>query len=163
LSTLIAYASKHGCTKKLAEKLSEMVTGDTKLVNLDDNASPDLSPYDTIIAGGPIYAGRIRKSVRDFCENNLPQLSRKRLGLFICCLHQDEKAEEELGTSFPDQLLSKAVASGWFGGEIDFKKLGFFERLITQKVAKITGSEYRISEEQIARFVSAINNGKGKH
>ena len=157
-NTLITYATKHDSTKKCAEKLAEKLDKAT-IVNLKDEPNPDLSSYDTIIIGGPIYAGQMQKEVNTFCKNNLLQLKQKTIGLFICCMAEDQ-ADKELKEAFPGELYDIAIAKDSFGGEFNFKKMNFFEKLITKKIAKQKESVSKIHEDRIIKFSNIIKNNK---
>ena len=97
MKTLIAYASKHGTTKKAVEKLAEELIGDVVILNLEDKGASNISIEDfaRVIIGGSIYLGRIQKSVKKFCETNLEKLLKvNKLGLFICCGSEEKDMEQ---------------------------------------------------------------------
>lgn len=158
MKTLIVYATKHGCTEKCATQLSGQLTGEVALCNLKTGPIPDLVQYDQVIIGGSIHIGKIQKDVSDFCARNLAELKIKKVGLFICCMYDGEVAETELNSSFPQELLTTAVAKEYFGGEFIFKKMNFLDRLIVKKVAKIDQDESKIITANINKFVQSMNN-----
>lgn len=166
MKTLIVYATKYGCTEKCATILSEKLKGDVALKNIKVAGTVDLVPYDKVIIGGSIYAGKIQREISDFCLKNMHQLKPKKVGLFVCGMLSDQ-AEMELNSSFPQELLANAIAKDFFGGEFRFKKMNFLERLIVKKVAKDdknlpaldTGKDVStISEDIINRFAQLMNN-----
>ena len=168
MNTLVAYATKYGCTEKCARILSEKLTGNVDLYDLKASKSINLSKYDKVIVGGSIYAGKVRKEVSDFCSINLNILKEKSLGLFICGMLEDQ-AEVELNNSFPDELLTKAFAKEFFGGEFHFKKMRLSEKFIVKMVSKAdknrpaldAGKDIStISEQIITRFANSMNNVK---
>lgn len=57
MSTLIVYTSKYGSTEKCAKQLAEQLTDSFELVD----SVPDLSLFDSIIIGSPIYMGKSLK------------------------------------------------------------------------------------------------------
>lgn len=154
MKTLIAYASKHGTTKKAVEKLAEELTGDVVVLNLEDRAASKTSieDFNRIIIGGSIYIGKIQKSVRKFSETNLEKLLNvEKLGLFICCGSED-KDMEQLLNSFSDKLIEKAEVKGYFGYGYDLKKLGFIQRTMLKKAAGVEESESNIKYDNISKF-----------
>ncbi len=166
MKTLIVYASKYGCTEKCANILAKKLTGEVEIINLKINENVDLSQYDKVIIGSSIYVGKIQKKVNEFCQSNLVSLKEKTLGFFICCMHEDEKAENQLNNAFPLELLSSAVAKEYFGGEFRFKKMNFLEKFIVKKVNRAESNKPEldtskdlstISEEKIENFVQLIN------
>ena len=136
MCTLIVYATKHGSVKRCAEILSSKFDGQVVLINIKETEDLDLSKYDKVIIGGSIYAGRIQKEILEFCNNNLKELLAKKIALFICCMIEKE-AEKQLATAFPKELLDCSLANKSFGGELKFKEMSFWERLISKMVSKL--------------------------
>ncbi|WP_346862262.1 flavodoxin domain-containing protein [uncultured Draconibacterium sp.] len=157
MKTLIAYSTTHGCTEKTANELKSFLGGSVQLVNLKQNPQLKISDYDKIIIGGSIHAGRVQKSVKDFCAKNLNELQEKELGLFICCMEEGEKARTQLFNAFPEELHQKAKAEAYFGGEFSFEKMNFFQKMIVKKVAKIEHSTSKIDHEAIRTFSKKMN------
>lgn len=157
MNTLIVYATKHGCTEKCAAILSEKLTGKVDLCNLKGVKAVNLSQYDKVIIGGSIYAGQIRKETSEFCTKNLNELKDKKLGFFLCCMRDGEIADMQINNSFPQELLSNALAKDYFGGEFIFKKMNIMERLIVKKVSKIDKDTSNILEDRINRFAQLMN------
>lgn len=157
MSTLIAYASKYGFTEKCAKALSSKLDGRVDVVNLDIKR-PNLEAYDTVIIGGSVYIGKIRKPVRRFCAQNLDRLSKKRLGLFICGLAEGADADRQLQTVFPKELLAAAAAKESFGGECNFEKMNFFEKAVMEKFTGSADNISGISEEHITLFAKQLSN-----
>jgi len=77
MSTLIVYASSHGCTEKCAQKVSDQLASKSYLLNLKRSNPDDLNRYDTILIGGSIHVGKMQKAVKKFCENHLDGLLQK--------------------------------------------------------------------------------------
>lgn len=157
MSTLIVYASQHGCTESAARKLESQLKDDVTVVNLKKDAKPDVTAFDTVIVGGSIHAGRIQKAVRKFYEKHLDTLTGKRLGLFLCCMEDGETAQKQFDTSYPEVLRSRAHVTGLFGGEFNFDKMNFLEKKIVQKVAGVSESVCKIRDDQIDQFAQAMN------
>jgi len=155
---LVVYATTHGCAESAAQTLSSQLEGQVTLVNLKKNSNPDLGPFSTIIVGGSIHAGQVQGRVKRFCQTNLQALSRKRLGLYLCCMEEGEKAEQQFAGAFPAELREHAVARGLFGGEFDFAKMNFLQRAIVRKVAGIDRSVSKVKAENIHRFAAALNS-----
>jgi len=155
MKTTIVYATKHGCTRKYAETLASLLPG-AVLSDLKTDSSPGLDAFDTVIVGGSIHAGQVQKSVRAFCEKNRDVLRQKKLGLFISCMEEGEKARQELENAFPADLASGAAAVAHFGGAFDFDKMNFLERVIVRKVAKVSASVSRFDEAAVRDFAKRL-------
>jgi len=111
LTTLIVRATKHGCTKKCANEPKNRLAGQTELVNLKKSVKIDLNDYVAIIIGGSIHAGQIQKRVKRFCSNRFDLLNQKRIGLFVCCMEEGEKATNQFNEAFPKELMNHASAT----------------------------------------------------
>ena len=63
MNTLIVYSSKYGCTEKCAKLIKQELNDPADLINLKNINIKDinLSKYDKVIIGGPIYIGKIQK------------------------------------------------------------------------------------------------------
>jgi menaquinone-dependent protoporphyrinogen oxidase len=152
MKTLIAYSTTHGCTEKTAIKIKEFLKVDTTLVNLKEDSNPALDKFERVIIGGSIHAGQIQKRVKVFCQTNLEELKSKELGLFICCMEEGETAQKQLLDVFPDALHEVAKASAYLGGEFDFERMNFFQKLIVKKVAHVEQSTSKINDISIRKF-----------
>lgn len=158
MKTLIAFASKYGCTEKCAKLLEKELNGEVSLLNLKKNSSADLDAYDNIIIGGSIYIGKIQKEASEFCKNNMEGLKQKNIGLFICGMQEKEVIANEIDTNYPPELLEKAIAKASFGGEFIIEKMNFLEKTIVKKVSKTTASKSEIDEDAIRYFAQQFNN-----
>ncbi len=157
MATIIVYKSQHGCTEMCANELAKNLKDDTTPVNLKKMPDADINEYETILIGGSIHVGRIQKAVKLFCEKNLDTLLTKRIGLFICCMEEGEKAREEFDNAFPGQLREHAKATGIFGGAFNFDRMNFIEKIIIKKVANIEKSVSKVNEDAIEEFIGKMN------
>ena len=157
MATIIVYKSQHGCTEMCANKLAENLKDDATLVNLKKMPNAAVDEYDTVLIGGSIHVGRIQKAVKSFCQKNLDTLLSKRIGLFICCMEEGEKAREEFDNAFPGQLREHAKAAGIFGGAFNFDRMNFIEKAIVKKVANINESESKVNEKAVEEFIDKMN------
>lgn len=152
----VIYSTKHGCADKCAHTLANEIDTNTALINLEISTDANLAEFDTIILGGSIHAGMINKRVKKFIEKNQDELIEKKLGLFLCCLFEGNKALEQFQDAFPESLRNKAIAHGLFGGELDFDKMNIFEKAIVKKVANIEESVSRINYRNIKNFAKKL-------
>lgn len=156
MKTLIVYGTKHGTTEKCSKLLKDKLQGEVVVVNIKKDHVPDITSFDNIIIGGSIYAGQIRKEIKNFCFKNLNALKGKRVGFFICGMN-DKDVSAQLNNYFPEELLTTATAKEYFGGEVIFNNMNFFERFIMKKVAKTDKDISKISEGNINKFAELIN------
>lgn len=67
---------------------------------------------------------------------NVNRLKLKEIGLFICCKEDGGNAQKQLLNAFPGELIRNAKAPACFGGEFDFGKMNFFQKMIVKKWTK---------------------------
>jgi len=156
MKTLIIYGTKYGTAEKCSKLLKDKLQGEVTIINAKKDKIPELSSFDNIIIGGSIYAGQIRKEIKDFCGKNLNVLQEKRIGLFICGIN-DKDVMTPINNSFPGELLAKAAAKECFGGEVILKKMNFLERFMMKKIGKTDKDISKISEENINKLAQLIN------
>lgn len=157
MKTLIIYGTKHGTTEKCSKLLKDKIKGEVVVVDIKKDEILDIASFDNIIIGTSIYMGQIQKRIKRFCTENINKLKEKRIGIFICGM-SEKGTDELLSNSFPLELLDNASVKAYFGGELIFKKMNFFEKFIIKKVAKTSEDTSNLSEETINKFVNSINN-----
>ncbi|MGW8316478.1 MAG: flavodoxin domain-containing protein [Bacteroidales bacterium] len=155
MSTLIAYSSTLGCTEQCASKLKEGLGEGVELIRISRRSKFNLEPYESIIVGGSIHAGMIQRSVYKFCEIYLDTLLQKQVGLFVCCMDPDADEKELIARAFPDRLVEHALASGFFGGELNIKKMNLLQKIMTRKAARLQ-KEPEIDFQKILAFAKKM-------
>lgn len=157
MKTLLVYESTHGCTEKCSRRLSELLDIKPDIIRLRRSGRISLRHYSTVIIGGSIHAGMMQSRVRNFCADYGHLLMHKKIGLFICCMEEGCRAEEQFNNAFPRELSDRAIAKGLFGGEFDFERMNFFQKTIVRKLKGIYESVSHIRDEEITRFAAIIN------
>jgi menaquinone-dependent protoporphyrinogen oxidase len=158
MKTAIIYYSKKGTTQKVAKIISEKLNSEEDLINLKQNTPLNISSYDRIIIGTPIYAGNSSKKVKKFIVANLNHLQKKEIGLYVCGMEkEEEKQREELERAYPKELIDKAKSKQFLGGEFLFENMNFFERMIIKKIAKTDKSISEINQHNIDKFVQELS------
>ncbi len=152
MRTLILYMTKHGCVEKIANMLKARIGEGVDIRNLKNDYSIDLNNYDNVIIGSSIHMGKIPRRMNKFCKENSGILINKHLGLYLCCMFEGEIAEKQFADSYPQILRDHAIASDILGGEFNFKKMNFIDKMIVKRVASITESVCRIDNEKVVAF-----------
>ena len=154
MRTLILYATKHGATKEIAEKLAGQFEGAT-VCNLDDNITFDLGKYDCVMIGSALYAGMVRKSAKEFVKENADALKKVQLGLFLSGMQNDGE-DSFLKMNYPEEITAHAKAVALLAGISDPSKGNFFEKLVMRIVTKKSVYVNTISDEKVAAFADAM-------
>ena len=155
MKTLIAYSTTLGCTEQCASKLKDDLGDDVEMTRISSRRRYNLKQYDTIIVGGSIHEGMIQRSVHKFCERYLEMLLMKQVGLFVCCMDPDADEKELIKRTFPESLVEHALASGFFGGELNIKKMNLLQKIMTRKAARLQ-KELDIDFHSILEFARTI-------
>lgn len=135
MNTLILYTSKYGFTADCVRDLAALLEGGVTTVDVGKAAVPDLSSFDAVILGGPVYMGRIPKPLAACIQANLAQLQARPLALFLSC-GLPEQFPESLKNAFPAALASQAVSVQCFGGELRFERMKGMDRMVSGMMSK---------------------------
>jgi menaquinone-dependent protoporphyrinogen oxidase len=146
IRVLVAYATKHGATGEIAEKIGQVLGQ----AGLDADVLPadqvsDLAPYDAVVLGSAVYAGRWHKEAAAFLEANEKELTGQPVWLFSSGpTGEGDLVELMKGWRFPealqpvaDRIQPRDIAS--FHGVLDTGKLGLGEKLIVKALKAPTG------------------------
>jgi menaquinone-dependent protoporphyrinogen oxidase len=140
LKILVAYASKHGSTKGIAQFIGEKLR--LRKIEVDVIAvgnSPDLRTYDAFVIGSAVYMGHWMKDAKQFAVKNSAILSARPVWLFSSgptgTKKVDPKGKDLLdpkvsGPKELDELREKLRFRDHriFFGAFDPKDLDFFSR-----------------------------------
>lgn len=153
---LIVYGSKYGGTSLCVEALSQRFIDDEVHIRNLDEKDIDLKAYDTIIIGGPVFAGRLYQPITDFCLKHKPVLLEKKLGLFICGCAPDKFDEDQIKKAYDTQLQDHALVKVKLGFVVDPSKLNLFTRFIMKKITGKSGYQKEINNEAIEKIYQTI-------
>jgi len=154
MKTLILYATKYGATKEIAEKIATLVEG-SQIYNVKEKNIPHLEPYDCIFLGSSVYAGSIRKEMKEYITLNKNMLKDKKLALFLSGMGT-ESSEKVFKDNFPAELLETAISKEILGGIFDPQKANKLEKTIFKLVAKQGDYKSTINQDKIKAFVKSV-------
>lgn len=140
MSILVAYASKHGATQGIAEKIAETLTasGQQAYARRVQAAGP-LTGYDAFVIGSAAYMGSWMKDAAEFVRRNQEIIAAKPVWLFssgpLGTSMKDEKGRDILVASEPKEFAEfkaalKPRGVRVFFGALDAAKLSLPERAI---------------------------------
>lgn len=141
MKALIAYGTLYGATAGTSEEIAKILREegfDTKLVNLKEEKIKEISEYDLIIVGSGMGNCRWVSEAEDFLKNFRKDFEGKKLALFVSTMilffEREGKMDDVAKTrkvALENKVAKyslKPIASGLFGGVIDYNKMGFITR-----------------------------------
>ncbi len=141
LKALIAYGTRYGATAGTSQEIAKTLRAegfDTKIVNLKEEKIKDISDYDVIIVGSGMGNCRWASEAEDFLKNFRKEFEGKKLALFVSTMktffEREGKIDDVAKTrkiALEDKVAKyslKPIALGFFGGVIDYNKMGFIAR-----------------------------------
>ena len=157
MNTVILFATRYGSTENIAKLIWDKLPGEAKMVNIAKQQVPDISTFDAVVIGGPVYAGKLLKPLAAYMRQNLEELKKKKLALFLCAGEQEPlQIEKMIASNFPAELCSRAVFKGALGGELKLENLSRFMKFVLKNLIKVKEGYSRVSEENINALVRAV-------
>jgi menaquinone-dependent protoporphyrinogen oxidase len=133
---LVAYASKNGSTREVAEAIAGVLSADGHAVDFRRAGEVgDLKSYSGVVLGGSIYVGRWHQDALDFLKRHTDGLAVLPVAIFAMgprSLTDTEVAQSraQLDTSLAQVPDVTPATVAIFGGVVDPTKLGCpFNRL----------------------------------
>jgi menaquinone-dependent protoporphyrinogen oxidase len=143
---LVAYASKYGATKEIAEKIGEVL----RQAGLQADVLPvervrDISPYQAVVLGSAVYVGKWMKGAIHFLNDNEGELARRPVWLFSSGPTGEGDPVALLdGWRLPpeqkpviDRIQPRDIAV--FHGNIDEARVNFIEKTAVKTIKKPFG------------------------
>jgi menaquinone-dependent protoporphyrinogen oxidase len=134
---LIVYASKHGHTARIAERIAEHLSGaGLEIVLSTPESAPDVREHDVVVVGASIHAGRHQPAAIDWAKARAIRLSRMPSAFFSVCLTAADDTEEACKATrgYIDDFLDE---TGWiprltrtFAGALQYREYDFMTRLL---------------------------------
>lgn len=142
---LIVYATTDGHTRKICERLQQVLTGMGDQVDLLEvgGAEPDLSRYDKIVLGGSIRYGRHSKLIYRFIEEHQTQLESLPNAFFSVNVvaRKPEKSTPDTNPylkKFLSQIAWRPKQLAVFGGMLDYPGCRYLDRQMIRLIMWMT-------------------------
>ena len=145
---LVAYASKCGSTAEVAEAIGQVLNAKGVAVDVRQvNTVTDLSSYQAVIIGSAIRMGGWLSAAKKFVKTHQQTLSKIPTAYFAVCLSLKDDTEEnrQKAAKYLDAVraIVEPKAVGLFAGKMDYRKLSFLDRLISEKMVKAPEGDFR--------------------
>jgi menaquinone-dependent protoporphyrinogen oxidase len=147
--TLIAYASRYGSTKEIAERIASVLK--QQGISTSVKAAEDITsiePYDAVIVGSAVYTGTWLPEAKEFLESFQDDLAKKDVWIFSSGPATDDDPVAVLGGWKIPESLKKTLevirpqSVALFSGKIDAAKLSIEDYLMSSSLRGVSG-DYR--------------------
>ena len=135
-NVLIAYASKHGTTREVAESIARTLGEGGLAVEVEEaRRVRDITRYDAVVVGGGLYMGKWHADARLLLKHHRGDLAAKRLAVFGMgpdSLEESKVAEsrKQLDRALAATPELEPIAVTIFGGALEPENWRFpFNRL----------------------------------
>jgi len=141
LKALIVYGTRYGATAATSEEIGKILREEgfeVKIANVKEEKIKDISEYDLVVVGSGMQMGKWVGEAEDFLNRFQKEFEKKKLAIFVSTMktvsEREGKMEDVAETrkvALEDKVAKynlKPIALGFFGGVIDFNKMGFITR-----------------------------------
>ena len=149
MRALVISASRHGSTHGIADAIATELRAHEIDVDLKKIGEPvSLDGYDAMVLGSAVYIGHWLPEAMRFVEDNLTQLSDRKVFLFSSGPLGDGNAKSAIDEHLVTKLVAETGAEEHriFAGALQPSELGLKEKLVTKVVHAPTG-DFRNWEE----------------
>ena len=141
-NVLLAYASTHGHTAKIASRIADAVGADAGTTidvrRLGKAEAPDPGSYHGVIVGASIHAGRFQREIVDWARRHHTTLTTRPSAFFSVCLTVADDTEESRRAT--REYIDKFVEqTGWtpgttttFAGAVQYLEYDLATRLLVR-------------------------------
>jgi menaquinone-dependent protoporphyrinogen oxidase len=156
---LVAFASKYGSTREVAEAIAAEIGRAHEVSVLDASDVRSLDGIDAVVLGSAIYGGHWLESARKLVEDRCKELAARPLWLFSVGPIGDPPKPDEAGPDGISETLYATRARGHqvFAGKLDYAKLRRLERLMVKALHAPEG-DFR-DWESISAWARGIATG----
>jgi menaquinone-dependent protoporphyrinogen oxidase len=141
MNALIVYGTRYGATQGTSEEIARVLCDegfDVKVVNAKAETVSDISEYELVIVGSGIRIGKWTGEADAFLKRFRGELGHKKLAIFVSSMKtvpEREGKPEDVAQIRRVALEDKVaqydlhpIALGFFGGVMDFNRMGFLFR-----------------------------------
>ena len=141
MKTLIVYGTRYGATTGTSEEIAKKLREkgfDVRVINAKKEKIRDISEYELVIVGSGMRMGKWTSEADNFLKKFQKELEQKKLAIFVSTMKTVSEREGKTDdvAKMRKVSLEEKVAQynlhpielGFFGGVMDFNKMGFFFR-----------------------------------
>lgn len=140
MTVLVAYATKYGSTREVAERIGEILRSEGHAVDVTPaDKVADLGSYSAVVLGAPLYIGKMLKDATAFLERHCVALEQLPVALFalgpVNVSDDMAEARKQFGPILEKMEWFKPVTVEMFVGKFDPAALRGLDKLVTKPKA----------------------------
>ena len=141
MKTLIIYGTRYGATAGTSEEVARVLREEgfnVEVANAKKEKIRDISEYELVIVASGMKMGKWTGEAGDFLKDFRKELEQKKLAIFVSTMKTVSEREgksddvaEMRKVALEDKVAQynlHPIALGFFGGVLDFSKMGFLFR-----------------------------------
>ncbi|UZH56842.1 menaquinone-dependent protoporphyrinogen IX dehydrogenase [Salinimicrobium tongyeongense] len=149
----LLYSTVDGQTKKICQYIAEYLNRKNQPVELCpiDSFKEKISRFETLVIGASIRYGKHKPGVGKLITENRQELEKLNVVFFSVNLvaRKDDKNTPDTNPyliKFLQEINWQPDLAAVFAGSLDYKKYGFFDRLMIRAIMKFTGGPTKTPE-----------------
>ena len=141
MKALIVYGTRYGATTGTSDEIAKVLREEgfeVRVANVKKEKIEDISEYELVIVGSGMRMGKWTGEADDFLKKFRKQLEQTKLAIFVSTMKTVSEREGKTDdvakmrkVALEDKVAQynlHPIALGFFGGVLDFSKMGFFFR-----------------------------------
>jgi menaquinone-dependent protoporphyrinogen oxidase len=143
---LVAYGSKYGATKEIAEKVGEALKKEGLAADVvSADKVKEVTAYKAVVIGSAVYIGMWRKEVKKFIKNNEKALSERPVWIFSSGpTGEGDPVKQMSGWIIPPGLKPvianiKPKDIAVFHGNVNVEKMSGMDKFVIKRVKSPVG------------------------
>ncbi|HHC79244.1 MAG TPA: hypothetical protein ENK46_05130 [Flavobacteriia bacterium] len=144
---LVAYESKFGSTKEIAETIGKVLSDQGNTVDVKKISDiENIVHYKNVVIGSAIQYDKWMPEAREFIMKNEKILSKKAVDFFLVCLVLSRKDDKTIlkAKGYATKTLKltptiKVNSFGKFAGVLDYSKMPFAQRILAKGIFAVIG------------------------
>mgnify|MGYP000851319539 FL=1 len=145
---LVAYATKYGSTREVAEAVAEELRRAGAAIDLQPAKEvQDLSRYQAVVLGSAIQKFKVLPEAVRFATKHRAALSQMPTAYFCVCLTMQDDTPQARQTAEgylkPLRDVQEPVSMGLFAGKLDTQPMGRLVALFLHRVMHAVDGDYR--------------------
>lgn len=166
MKVLVAFASKHGSTREVAQAIADELRAQGVETDLHEASNVgEIAGYDGVILGSAVYMGRWLEQARELVARHAVELAERPVWLFSSGPIGGKPLPEEAVDVSEIMETIRARAHQVLAGKLDKHKLGFGERAVVLALRVPEGDfrDWELTRQWARGIATELHTLVGRH